>query len=89
MTRELYTNNLRELPRPGTINHLITEGLGYCCEGLFWQLYASTPSDLIAARLGVTPRAVNTHRRAYLDGDLGCKNLGGCQRSKLVVKELL
>lgn len=43
-----------------SIQSMITQDLGYCCEGLFFSLYPQT--TLIALRLGVSERAVRYHR---------------------------
>lgn len=54
-----------------TIQHLVTVDLKYCCLWAFFKLYAD-PS-LIAARLGVTDRAVRGARaRAKTAGCTGC-----------------
>lgn len=54
-----------------TIHWMITHDLKYCCMWSFFKLYAD-PS-LIAARLGVTDRAVRGARaRAKTAGCTGC-----------------
>ena len=49
---------------------LITEDLGYCCPWRFFLLYPST--SLIAARLGVSSRAVRNARRRVVQGQGRC-----------------
>lgn len=51
----LSDNNPTTKPRL-SVATLITDGLGYCCPWLFFQLYRKT--SVIADRLGVTDRAV-------------------------------
>lgn len=45
-----------------SIKSMIVKDLGYCCEGRFFDLYPQT--TLIAARLGVSERAIRKHRAA-------------------------
>ncbi len=51
-----------------SIHYLITQGLGYCCIHRFMHLFDAKSTNLIADRLGCTPRAVRNHRRAYRQG---------------------
>ena len=73
---ELWHDKPRAL-RKNSVEYLITKGLGYCCEGLFFSLYNN--ADLIAARLGVTSDTVRRHKRWLSEGKLGCRNLTYCQ----------
>ena len=57
------------------IADLITKDLGYCCEWFFFQHYKQVP--LVAARLGVTPQAVRSHKR----------NCGNCKGKKRCLHE--
>ena len=63
-----------------TIVALITEpppsGLGYCCEWFFFSRFKRTA--LIAARLGVTPRAVCYHKEAWRAGECACEGKPNC-----------
>jgi len=77
-TRELQDNNPSEQPRPGSVAHLVTQGLGYCCEAFFWKRYVGVSSDLVAARLGIAARTVNRHRQWYEEGSLSCPNKKDC-----------
>lgn len=70
-------------PRVNSVEYLITEGLGYCCEKFFWQLYFDVDSDLIAARLGVTPEAVQRHRKCFLGGGYSCVCGANCIPKRL------
>ena len=45
-----------------TIQSMICDDLGYCCEWYFFSRFSNT--DLIAARLGVSTRAVRYHKAA-------------------------
>jgi hypothetical protein len=63
-----------------TIRLMIVEDLGYCCPYFFFSHFRRTP--LIAARLGVTPRAVR-----YARADCGtCEGKEGCLRKKITVE---
>jgi len=78
ITRELQNDNPSGYTRPGSAAHLVTRGLGYCCEAFFWQRYAGVSSDLVAARLGIAVRTVNRHRQWYKEGNLKCQDTGDC-----------
>ena len=58
------------------LNKLITEGLGYCCEWFFFQHFQN--SDLIAARLGCSVRAVQVHKAA----EKRCEECPNCMRKR-------
>jgi len=60
---------------------LITDGLGYCCEYIFFHYYKDT--SMIAARLGVTTRAIRKHKAAFAAGELRCENCKNCLCHKL------
>lgn len=79
---ELCNDKPRGL-RKNSVEYLITKGLGYCCEGLFFSLYDN--ADLIAARLGVTPDTVRRHKRWLSEGKFPCRKLTCCQL--FIVKE--
>ena len=59
-----------------TLSHLITDGLGYCCEAYFFSHFSNTA--LIAARLGVTTRAVRYHKAAGKT----CLNAVNCMKER-------
>ncbi len=63
---------------------LITDGLGYCCEWLFFHRFKDRTDSLIAARLGVSPRTVRQHRIKVMLGQLGCEAASCCMRAKLL-----
>jgi len=69
----------RDNPRELSIASLITTGLGYCCEAYFWERFKNVSTELIAARLGVTERAVRTHRAAYRQGEFECQKNVKCK----------
>lgn len=77
-------HNARDLSlhntRPNSVSYLITQGLGYCCEYAFFSRYKNT--EMIAARLGVTPRAVNLHKAMVRDGKLLCEGASRCLAAK-------
>jgi len=76
---ELSLDNARE----SLTAHLITGGLGYCCEAWFWAHFAAIPADLLAARLGVTERTIQRHRLLLKQGELGCQGKINCLNRKV------
>ena len=67
--------------RRQTVEILICEGLGYCCEYAFFRVYRRT--SLSADRLGVTRRAVGYHKAAFDAGELKCEGRERCLKGKL------
>lgn len=67
----------------GLVASLITEGLGYCCEAWFWKHFKEVSTELIAARLGVTDRAVRKHRAAFRRGEMKCENQAKCLNQRV------
>lgn len=62
-----------------TIKSLIEVDLGYCCEWMFFWIYRQNRyTPIIAARLGVSLRAVQQHKNAYRRGELKCRNSSTC-----------
>lgn len=59
-----------------TVKSMIEEDLGYCCEFAFFSIHKRTA--LIAARLGVTTRAVQKHKAAKREGCLCCESKPNC-----------
>ena len=83
MPRTNYTG----VPRTNilTLDFLITHGLGYCCEYSFFTYFRNKATRLIAARLGVTTRAVRAHRAAVRCGRLKCECRERCLREAELV----
>jgi len=75
----------RHNPREGTLADLITTGLGYCCEAWFWAYFKNVSTGLVAARLGVSERAVRKRRAMFKQGELVCQEKTKCL--KKIVKE--
>jgi len=71
----------RQNPPPDRLRDLIRDGLGYCCEYAFFRLHKRT--GLIAARLGVSDRAVRYHKAAFKAGDLKCECTDRCLKGRL------
>ena len=70
--------------RVSTTEDCITaNGLGYCCEWVFWARFQEVPDLLIAARLGVTDRTVRRHRKKFKEGAWKCCKQANCMKSKL------
>lgn len=67
--------NYSKIIRANSVEHLITDGLGYCCEWYFFSLYHDT--SLIAARLGVSERSIRRHKAA----ELCCQDCPNCMKS--------
>ena len=69
-------------PRESLTSSLITQGLGYCCPAWFWNRFWTIPTDLIAARLGVSERTINRHRKAFNEGECMCEGKPNCRRKR-------
>ena len=68
-------------PRVNSIPWMLTQSLGYCCTWFFFARYGD--NELIAARLGVTERAVRAHRAACRDGEHQCRECSNCMKEVL------
>ena len=68
-------------PNTNSLNYLITRGLGYCCEYFFFSRFTDT--ELIAARLGVSERAVRKRKQLLREGKIQCLNCERCLKSRL------
>lgn len=71
------------MTRP-TIRIMVVEDLGYCCPYSFFSLYRQTA--LIAARLGVTTRAVKYHKQMLRSGQYVCEGKANCLKGKCRAK---
>lgn len=74
--RQLSGDNSRQ-----TVEDLVREGLGYCCLYAFFRVNKRT--GLIAARLGVTDRAVRKWKARFKSGELRCTGAANCLLPKL------
>jgi hypothetical protein len=74
------------MTRP-TVTHLVTEGLGYCCPYFFFTHFRNTA--LIAARLGVTNRAIRYAKEAVDEKREVCKGKAECLRRKITAQGTL
>jgi len=74
-------HNANKKPRHLSVELLITEGLGYCCAWVFFMRFKRTA--LIAARLGVTTRAVRYAKARFNSGEIKCNNCANCMCKKL------
>lgn len=79
-TRELAVKSPRASTRP-TVNHLVTEGLGYCCEWFFFQHFKDT--QVVADRLGVTDRAIRLAKQRVREGVSVCQQKENCLNCKI------
>ena len=73
----------RHNPREGTLADLITTGLGYCCEAWFWSYFKDVSTGLVAARLGVSERAVRKRRALFKQGELVCQEKTKCLKKRV------
>jgi hypothetical protein len=73
----LFNHNPRPI-RKGSVEDLIVNGLGYCCEWKFFSLYHDT--SLIAARLGVSERIIRRHKQALTESTISCEGRGNCMK---------
>jgi hypothetical protein len=69
------------MPKRILIRDLITSGLNYCCPYAFFRKNKRT--GLIAARLGVTDRAVRYWKMAFKDNCLSCEKRENCLKGRL------
>lgn len=67
-----------------TVKVLVTDGLGYCCEWFFFTRFRDTA--LIAARLGVTERAVRYAKSRADEGESKCEGRADCMHSKVTMR---
>jgi hypothetical protein len=66
-----------------TTVYLITKGLGYCCEWFFWSQFRGKSNQLIADRLGISPRTVKEHKAAFRRGEVWCACVESCMKKRL------
>lgn len=66
-----------------TVRSLIEEDLGYCCQWFFFTHYRQT--SVIAARLGVSDRAIRYAKAEVDEKREVCKNLQNCLRKKITL----
>jgi hypothetical protein len=70
------------IPRD-TVHQLITSGLGYCCPWMFFHLFRKT--GMIAARLGVTERAVRYAKKRVKEGEWVCEGHPTCMCKQMTL----
>lgn len=63
-----------------TVKRLIVEGLGYCCPWRFFSAYRQTA--VIAARLGVSDRAIRYQKADFKSGRMRCEGCSNCLKGK-------
>jgi len=69
--------------RPESVQSLITNGLGYCCEYFFWKCFDKVPSELVTLRLGAAKRTIQLHRAAARKGKFSCAQCANCLERKV------
>jgi hypothetical protein len=68
--------------KPYTLTErLIRQGLGYCCLWAFFSLFRRT--ELIAIRLGVTPRTIRLYKARFRGGEFKCEGCEKCLKSAI------
>ena len=78
----IVSRNTRYIPHPRlTIRRMVEEDLGYCCLELFLAYFPAT--RLVAARLGVTTRAVKYQRAATRESCITCLQRASCMAIRL------
>ena len=70
-----------ETIRPNSMEHLVCVGLGYCCLWMFFRLFKQTGK--IAARLGISDRAVRYKKEEFRCGKMKCKGRAKCMKNLL------
>lgn len=66
-----------------TIPIMIVQDMGYCCPFFFFSHYRRTA--LIAARLGVSDRAVRYHKEELDAGRMVCAKAPGCLHARITL----
>jgi hypothetical protein len=56
---------------------------GWCCPWAFLRTYLNMPTDVMAALLKLTPRAIRYQRRAFRKGKLKCME---CPNSACLIR---
>lgn len=69
-----------------TIRSMVTGDLGYCCLWFFFNRYKQTA--LIAARLGVTTRAIKYQKVAVRTGCELCEGKENCMKKQLWIRRI-
>jgi len=67
-----------------TIATLVTQDLGYCCPYFFFTHFRNTA--LLAARLGVTDRAIRGAKARVDDKQWVCEHAASCLRRKITTQ---
>tara|TARA_R110000868_G_scaffold141892_3_gene358821 strand:- start:4362 stop:4601 length:240 start_codon:yes stop_codon:yes gene_type:complete len=67
-----------------TVAILVTQDLGYCCPYFFFTHFRNT--GLLAARLGVTDRAIRLAKARVDDGEWTCPGSASCLRRKITTQ---
>jgi hypothetical protein len=67
-----------------SIKLMVVKDLGYCCPWFFFKHFRKT--GLIAARLGVTERAVRYIKAEVRSGEETCKNCATCLHAKVTLE---
>lgn len=73
--------NANTKKHPFSVENLITSGLGYCCAWVFFRRFRRTA--LIAARLGVTTRAVRYAKARFNSGEMQCQHCENCMEKRI------
>lgn len=68
-----------------TIRSMVEQDLGYCCLWFFLERYKKTA--LIAARLGVSTRAVRYARGSVRECGKGCEGRETCLAARIELSE--
>lgn len=67
-----------------SISDLLTRtGLGFCCPYAGLEANRAVPTGLLAARLGVSARAIRYHYSSLADGGVRCEHLKNCMKERL------
>ena len=71
------------MPGQPSLPSLVEQDLGYCCTWFFFTHYRST--SLIAARLGLSQRTVQTWKARVLSGELKCNGRESCLHARITL----
>lgn len=62
---------------------MLTRNLGFCCQYAGLEANRRVSGVLLAARLGVSDRAIRYKYESLADGTIRCENCSTCMKEKL------
>jgi len=72
----------KSAPKRATFARLVCDGLGYCCPYGFFR-FGSRRTGAIAARLGLSDRAIRYQKATFRAGNMVCAGNANCLKEAL------